>query len=294
MVFINGNNNLDRFATENILAMEEIGSNDEVNIVVQYASYRRKKAVRMLIEKGDGKTISSPVLQDLGLVDMGDYRVLEDFIDWSVKQFPADHYFVTVWNHGSGWKKRQLLNKTRGISYDDLSGNHITTEELGYAMAHAAHTMGHKVDIYGSDACLMGMAEVANEMSDYVKYFAGSQDLEPGEGWPYKTFLQDWTGKKNASSVFVLKSLAKRYLEFYSGMSGITMSAYDLSKLNKFNKAIHRLAVELELLGPSAREAFFTAAHRAQTFTYNDYVDLVDLMQLVSKAQIAGIESQVF
>ncbi len=72
LVYLNGNNSLDSFGAQNLSQMEKVGSTDKLNIVVQWASLASKKAERLYIEKGnDPSKITSPVIQDLGAVDMG-------------------------------------------------------------------------------------------------------------------------------------------------------------------------------------------------------------------------------
>ena len=34
--------------------------------------------------------------------DMGDTAVLTDFLRWGVKEYPANHMGVILWNHGGG------------------------------------------------------------------------------------------------------------------------------------------------------------------------------------------------
>src|SRR3990167_3912059 len=66
MIFLNGNNNLDHFGEANIKSMEKVGSNDDVNIVVQWASYKSRKVTRLYIQKSsDGSKVTSPVIEDL-------------------------------------------------------------------------------------------------------------------------------------------------------------------------------------------------------------------------------------
>ena len=147
---------------------------------------------------------------------------------------------MAVWNHGAGWHR--LAGGQRDISFDDNTGNKISTEELGLAMGEAQKITGEKIEIYGSDACLMGMAEVAGEMKDSVKYFAGSQDLEPGEGWPYGPFIQRWTAKPEMDGRELAKVLTEEYIKSYSGgvygNKSVTFSAYDLSKYDRLTQSI--------------------------------------------------------
>jgi hypothetical protein len=48
----------------------------------------------------------------------------------------------------------------------------------------------------------MGMIEVASQMKKSVDVYAGSQEVEPGDGWPYDKFLSLWneSAKQNRAS----------------------------------------------------------------------------------------------
>ncbi|MDA8244993.1 MAG: clostripain-related cysteine peptidase, partial [Elusimicrobia bacterium] len=139
MVFVNGKNNLERYALKDMNEMEMVGSTDKVNIVTEIgriAGYDSSdgdwKTVRRYLVKKDNDTskITSPVVQELPKVDMGDYKSVVDFALWAKKNYPAKKYMLIVWNHGAGWIKSVPM-LTRGISYDDQTGNHITTPQLG-------------------------------------------------------------------------------------------------------------------------------------------------------------------
>src|SRR6185437_6314547 len=139
LIYLNGDNNLDSFGAQNIESMEQVGSNDQVNIVVQWASEAAGKTVRLLVQKSTNPSaVTSPVVQDLGKVDMGDFHSLENFIQWGVQNYPAQHYFVDVWDHGSGWHSIEAMSapmpgmhlRPNDISWDDNSGNFISTEQL--------------------------------------------------------------------------------------------------------------------------------------------------------------------
>lgn len=292
LIFINGNNNLDSYGEQNIIDMEKVGSNDQVNIVVQWASMSAQKTVRLLVQKSDDSSqVTSPILEDLGVVDMGSYQTLEDFIKWGVDNFPADHYFIDIWDHGGGW---HLKNTRRAfnvpvigdISWDENTGNFITTEQLGDVMAYAAKAMGHKVDLYGSDACLMGMAEVANQMSDSVSFSVGSEETEPGAGWPYNDFLQSWYAKPNATAQDVAKSLVDTYVASYQGKEDVTMSAFDLSQIKLLNKTVKQLGSDIQSLNAKNRKSVMAASSASQRYAYADYVDLGSLVKNIKAAKV--------
>ena len=75
LVFLNGINSLDSYGQLNINQMEQIGSNDKMNIIVQWGSLARPGVQRLLIKKDhDSSEVTSPVVQEMGAVDMGDWR----------------------------------------------------------------------------------------------------------------------------------------------------------------------------------------------------------------------------
>ena len=294
LLFLNGHNNLDSFGAYNINQMEQVGSSADLNMVVQWASIKNRKTQRLLVQKdNDTQKVTSPAVETLNPVDMGDYKSLVEFVRWGVQKYPAKHYFIAVWNHGNGW---HLTSKdggvqVRDISYDDNTGHHITTEQLGQALAESAQIIGHKVDIYGSDACLMAMAEVAGEMKNSVEYMVGSEEVEPGYGWPYNTFMARWADRPLQSAADVSIALTEEYLKAYDGgiygTQDVTFSAMDLSKLDGLFNAMKDLKTSMASLSANDMKTVKTAANSTQSFTYSDYRDLSDFVNRVDKANVA-------
>lgn len=297
LVFINGVNNLDSFGAQNINQMEEVGSSDKMNILVQWGSAKNPNVQRLLVKKdNDKKNVTSPVVQNLGGADMGDWKELVRFVDWANQNYPAKHYFIVVWDHGNGWHLTSVNNNgthIQDISWDDRTGNYMTTEQLAQAMAESAKIIGHKVDIYASDACLMGMIEVASEMQDSVSYYVGSQDVEPGAGWPYNTFLTKWAAQVNSLSASqVAALLSKDYTASYSGgINGrrpVTMSAYDLSKIGAYEAAFAKVGSDLNKLSAADIAKAKTAASNTKFFTNWDYRDALDYLAQLEKSGITA------
>lgn len=300
LLFLNGHNNLSSYGTMNLKDMEKSGSTDKVNFVVEWGKSDDRKTHRLLVEKSkDASKVTSPMLMSRENVDMGDYHNLVDFVKWGIQNFPAKHYFVAVWNHGSGWhfqnygqNRMRLGNdfQITDISFDDESGNKITTEQLGLAMNEIKGYLGRKIDIYGSDACLMQMIEVAAEMKDSVEYFVGSQDLEPGEGWPYAPFMQAWTANPMISAKNLSILLSKEYLKAYSGgvygRDNVTFSALDVTQLGALNHSTSALAEHLKNLDAASLKKVKAVANATQDFYYSDYKDLGDFVKRIEALQI--------
>jgi hypothetical protein len=290
LIFLNGHNNLDPFAEMNVHQMEQVGSTDKINIVVQWASMG-KKTKRFLVTKSKGgKRISSPVLQELPPVDMGDVNELVNFVKWGVENFPAKKYFVNIWNHGSGWHRKKI--SPLDTSYDDIYDSKITTEQLGSAMSEIRKIMGQKIDILGHDACLMAMVEVAAEVSDDVQVMVGSEEVEPGEGWPYSTFLQAWNQLEDQSATAVSKLLTIEYLKAYSGgvygYRPVTLSALDLTKINELNQAVQEFSSQLSSLSVEEIKQIWKVADKTLAFYSYDSKDLRDFIFRLEYSRIGA------
>jgi hypothetical protein len=276
--------------------MEQVGSTDDINIVVQAASVGKAQTERLYIQKGNHK-----VIEALPRVDMGDYKELKKFINWAVVNYPAKKYFIDIWNHGSGWHSIRTLSSTadiggfeaQDVSFDDISNNFITTEQMGNVMKYFANLIGHKVDLYGNDACLMAMVEVAAELVDSVSYFVSSQDNEPGEGWPYAEFLQRWTKKPKSSGGAVGKILTEEYHKIYLDEDGATFSALDLSKLDALMESLGNLRNELMGLGANQKAAIRSAASESSSFYRSDYKDMYDFILNLEKKTSLGINKSI-
>jgi len=301
LIYLNGNNSLDDFGPMNLNQAETVGSSNDVNVVAQWASLKNKDTRRLMVVKDkDTRKVTSPILENMGKVDMGDYKTLVEFIKWGAKNFPAKHYMVDIWNHGSGWHEKNAFRGgfgTLDISIDDTTGHSISTKQLGQAFREASAAIGQKIDLYGSDACLMAMAEVATEVSDSVNVFLGSQDLEPGAGWPYGDFLTLWTAKPTATPAEVSQMLVTSYVDSYKGGSNgrdnVTLSSFNLSYLDGLNKAVKDFGVALQKVDKGERKKVVAAIQASQSYFYDDYIDLGDLMANLKKGAITTLDTSM-
>lgn len=286
LVFLNADNNLDQFGVKDVNEMEKIGSNDKMNIVVLLDRENGTAKKLYVTKDNDENKISSQVLEELGSYDMGDYKNLVNFVEWGVKNYPAKHYAVDIWNHGSGWSKSRL-NTFKGISYDDGSGNHITTPQLGEAMASIYKTLGKKLDILAMDACLMQMAEVTYEIKDYVQYCVASEETEPGDGYTYDSFLAPLASNPEMSAADLAKVMVQGYKDHYASISeASTQSAVDLGQFDTFMVKFDALCAKLAEL--SSDKAVMTAIKKqvrpvTQAFYYRTNIDLGHFMALIQK-----------
>ena len=137
-VFLNADNNLDKFGVEDQNEMAKVGSNDYMNVVTLIDREKGPAQINY-IEKDNIKK-----LKDMGELDMGDYKEFVKFAKFIKANYPAKHYSFTFWNHGSGWRNKKEKALFRGVSYDDSSNNHITTEQLSIALKKSILYLGKR------------------------------------------------------------------------------------------------------------------------------------------------------
>lgn len=278
MVYINAKNNLEEFGLKDTNEMEMVGSNANVNVVVELGRIKGYSSAegdwtgsrRYLVQKdADTSKITSPIVSQTPKADMGDWKHLVEFGQWAKNNYPAEHYMLVVWNHGAGWLKN---SQGKGISYDDETNNHLTTPQLGQALKE----MGG-VDVYGSDACLMQMASVDYEIKDYVKYIVGSEETEPGDGYTYNTFLEQ-VNASDLTPLAVGKAAVTAYAEHYASIKqGSTQSLVRTSALPEFVKALDAFTDAVI----AANDKVAAKAARSKTVSYA-YADNKGLNHFVS------------
>ncbi len=222
----------------------KVGSNQEVNIVIQFDRYPGNPAYggwpithRFFLTPGMEPTEENAV-KDWGdgsggrEVDMSDPVTLRDFINWSTRHYPAEHYALIVADHGFGWE---------GLAIDNT--NYQRTMSLKQLTQAIRDSQAH-IDLLCLDACTMQMAEVAYELRDTgVDILVGSENV--GTTWPYADILIDVTNNPHMSAEAFGKIIVDEYNIYHSGNTGITLSELDLSKIEMLVEAVKELSVTI-------------------------------------------------
>ena len=304
LAYLAADNDLEGAALADIKEMERVGSRPgQVEIVVQVdrgASDDRPNgdwhtARRYYITRGRSRRrITSTLLADLGDVNTGDPRVLEDFLAFGVRAYPAERYALIIWNHGSGvYVPEEMLAVSGarshggvggvpdimplqphspfpamsepvprldplgfGLAYDDRSGDCLDTLEIERVLATGHRLLGRKIDLVGMDACLMAMLEIAWQIRDHARVLVASEEIEPGTGWPYAAILRDLIARPAMGPAELATTIVRRYAASYRWPGhGVTQSAIDLSRLDELVDAVDRLARVLLAALPGVRLA---------------------------------------
>ncbi len=250
LVYLDGDNNLERDAIADFNEMERAGSTDKVNVVVQLDRIHQSgpeddtsngdwdTTRRFLVQKDDDRTkIASKELTDLGEQNMGDPQTLADFITWGVGEYPAKHYALVIWDHGSSWA---------GVAFDETSEKQgITLPALDAALRTATtQAKIDRLDLVGFDACLMGQVDVLNTLEPYGKVAVASAELEPNDGWAWDTWLKKLIDDPAQDAPALGTAIVDAYHAYYQDTKDdtVTLAAFDLGKIGAVRDGLSALS----------------------------------------------------
>ncbi len=322
MVYMAADNDLEEFAIRDMNEMEMVGSTSELDIVVQLdripgydeSNGNWTSTRRYHITQDAYPSMITSAFVELGELNMGDANTLYDFVAWAMYYYPANHYFLIIWNHGQGWLRLPPagLNETtepaptpsneagqflspEGVVIDPSAFPPSPFASMGFKSSGIDQTNGGdqlynyevaiglstfpKLDIIGFDACFMGMIEVGYELRDCAQYMVASEELEPGDGWFYDDFLYSMAVFPSQTASQVCSTIVLSYYNNYLGRSGEmqTLSAVDLSKIQNVVTKTDNMVNTLAA-GDSWPQVM-AALPQAERFSHSDpYYDLYDIL----------------
>ena len=290
MVFLDGDNNLEKYAIDDFLEISSVNYADSgVNVVVQldrtsgydyrYGNWENTR--RGLVVKNDvpsDGTDGNPAWgENIGEVNCGDPQTVIDFVNWAKTNYPAEKYCLILWDHGSGWKS-QNFDPRKYVCIDETSGDALFTYELRIALDTISNGGADKINLMGFDACLMGMIEVSYEIKDFCNYMTASEETEPVTGWDYDGALNALVTDSSIDGM----QLGDLFVTYFMG-SDITLSTIDMSSLSYLAYAASDLADNLQI--DSYRNDIQNAIDNVMTFGGYYAVDIVDLYHFAQLIQ---------
>jgi hypothetical protein len=100
LVWIAGDNDLDEFGLSDLAEMKQVGSTDDVDVVVQFDRMGDDVTRRYHVTRNG--SVDDDVVEELGETNTGDPQVAIDFLTWGIERYPSDKVLAVIWNHGSG------------------------------------------------------------------------------------------------------------------------------------------------------------------------------------------------
>jgi len=259
IVYLDGDNNLEGAAIEDLNEMETVGSNGKMHILViidRAKGYDTSNgdwegAKVLYMEKdADSSKVTSIELEDLGEINMGDPEVLINFTTWVMDEYPARHYLLDFWNHGGAFM---------GVCWDDdvpgsTHHDNIDLENMSYALGAITAHLGRKIDIVAFDACLMGTVSVMYSLYGYTDVAIASGPVEPNEGWPYELILSDLASRTSMTPRELASRIVIDYIESYSDREDdpidspkVTQAAWDMERMPEVFTAVNEFGMALAM-----------------------------------------------
>lgn len=237
-----------------------------------------------VVKDGSGSDLSAHIdYHSEDPMNMGDPDTLRSFVDFAAKEYPADHYALMIWDHGSG--------PLYGCAKDENhNGDTLLLPEIADALDATDFGKGQKFDWIGFDCCLMGDLEVANTLSKYACYMIASQELETGVGGSFgygTAWVYGFLDKLNTTASPT--GIAAAAIDLYADGKELassdrntrtiyTMSLMDLTRVEAVSTALDGLFSKMTK-GLEAGEYTNLAKLREYTKEFDEGggLDLVDL-----------------
>jgi hypothetical protein len=286
MVYMAGDdsnpNGIEYAVTQDLRELKDAGSRDSVHFLAQTDECREKNSYRYRLRKG------TPLASDrLGVyrgdLNTGRVATLVDFVDWSVRHFPADMYALVLWGHGSGHDDQDVYRLARGdisprlaarlaqdrigffgrtrrallerngpnkvYGFDSTAADFLDNRELKRAISAVVARIGKPLDLLGFDACLMANTEVAYQLRGLVDWMAASEQTEPGDGWAYREAFKALAAKSSQDAKTLGKAIVHSFGDAYEKQQ--TLSLVNVQKISDLAKNLEELAEILKDKEPS-------------------------------------------
>lgn len=217
---------------------------------------------------------ASPVVADLGETDLGNPKNLSDFLEWGMKNYPAEHYLLLFIDHGDAFL---------GSLQDENPPNLLSLPDIQRAIAEAEEKVGRKLDIIGFNTCLMGTAEVAYQLHSTADILVASEEVENAPGWPLQKIMAALTEGNRQQTMTPLEVAQVIVGESEKTPFEMpTASAIDLKKIEAVKGAVDTLGKDLldpKISSYFTRKSIRESLHFAQgpTFPEGDHVDIIDM-----------------
>ena len=215
-MYLNGNNEMAPEMYATLINLKNMKKEENKDIVVEIGQANEKLVKTIRSEKNlkindqwSGvrryviKNNANDLVEDLGKVNMADYKKLYDFIEWGIKSYPAKRYMVTIAGHGF-----------TVLTLNDFSGNMPYTMglyEMCLAINNIQRDLNISIDILNLDICNMNNIEVIYELSNInrksERYMMTYVKNGPLQGMNYHEFLNEFNERNTKE---ILKSIVSK------------------------------------------------------------------------------------
>lgn len=158
--------------------------------------------------------------------DSADSITMKNTFGIIARNFPADHYGLVIWSHGSGWISRTdgpTKRKTIGVD-NNHNGTTNTGSKMNISEMRWAIDQNFHPDYILFDACFMQCIEVAYALRNTTDYTIGSPAEIPGNGAPYHQIMRHLCSGN-------VEEIAENYFSYYQSSDGVALSVINCKEM---------------------------------------------------------------
>jgi len=249
LFYMNGEyKDIGKMISNSLFPIENSGSNKDVNIVAQVSDVPETadngniiydvKRYEITAEQNDinntDKLRSSIIAQLNPEKSIARKEVLQDFIQWGIKNFPSKHYMLVFMGHGGAWKGA-LDIKSSDICDALITGINNSNKETG---------RNDSIDVEIFNSCLMGNLENLFELKDTSKYTLASEDIAMANAFgTWGDILKKVKNDIKETGGFDPEKFSIDLIEYYKNRQAEenifrTFALYDNSKIEKITDTL--------------------------------------------------------
>ena len=301
LVYMAADNDLERYALENLKAMENAVYED-IDVLVlldrsegydetdgNWTDTRLFKVSHD--ENGNGGIVSSAIdCSPLNLsagssteLDMSNPSVLKKFIEFAKTDYKATRYALIIWGHGTGWRyayselgassELRVSSELCGVPepvegplQTDVRAIAIDDKTGSYMSVHdlGSAVEGQQLCVIGFDTCFGSTLETLYELKDCSEYVCASPGLTPSSGWDYKKLLETISAS-DYSSLEIAKAMEKA--------GSAATAASDCSKYDALVLCFEDFAKELSqaIIDSATQKDTFETLMNCTSYSYSQY-----------------------
>ena len=331
MVYMAGFNNLSDFATKDLKEMRKVGSSDDVKLAVFVKRQNSRGAQHLIVakrpandvKKNIGNADSGKPQTMLDFIRWAKQKapaeryalvVWNHGSGWQPDDLEDLYDEVRAGRDGGvtgreialrsnqkiarslfGTSVQEVLTlgdqEQRGIASDDGTGHSLDTIELDRVLAKGHEEIGKPFDLLGMDACLMSTLEVAYQTRANALNVVGSEELEPGDGWPYTEILKDLAARPDMDGAKLGEVVVRRYIQSYANrrrLWPVTQCAIATDGVKPFSTALDELAGALTKHMRQSGVGQVQAAHLRTAGFMGDLFDLRDFASELRRRRVGA------
>lgn len=320
-----GQGNLAPMTTASLAALEQVGSDEQTDVVAlnyrerpkhervlgRFAEYEGARCYHVTRAPSSGsswlgrelgsladcalaspKDLHSEVLgQPVGpgeCAKMADPATLKAFLLENMARFPAEHFALTITGHGAAFQGQAIVRGPQGRSA-------ISNDDLARVLREVAQESGQSVDLVNLNTCYSANLESLYSLKDSTKALVASQAALSLATQPFAPVLAEVQQRLGAGRSVSPQDLARVFVDQaaaqpLSGLYSPTLSAFDAGALGILGSSVGSLQAVCQEQGISPK-VLRECLTEALGIDFSGSVQLTDLGSLAA-VMAARIEDE--